>query len=480
MESLEYTLDSAEQFWAELLDILATPCPARALRTYLSFCTRFADEYLPTPTDVDQCAQQLLGSALFRTEPDAVRALVVQAFLGAETVGVLRILAHLLLLDGRAHQATFELMSAQGCFVRLLRVLHPITDAMVPVQQLLLKLLYEMSRCQQLSTEDLSQVDDGFVLSLMNTVEELPSDTDDPYHYPVIQVLLVLNEQYMIASTTAPSDAAPGPPLTNRVVTLLSQHGPVFRTFGENLILLLNRETETALQLLILKLFYLLFTTPATFEYFYTNDLRVLLDVIVRNLLDLPRELNSLRQTYLRVLYPLLAHTQLNQPPYYKRREIVNVLSILGTSENAHWEPADETTLRLVDRVAKVPWLCHDDALDAQAAQKLVGTSLSATKPVSISSVAQVALVMEKPGVQTPSLAENKQATQVVSTLLTDTTIRSETDNVVEAVLKVPPPPPAARRSNSSTSIRPQSQGKNLPPKTPPRRRTQLKHNFVE
>ena len=124
-------------------------------------------------------------------------------------------------------------------------------------------------------------------------------------------------------------------------------------TFGENIILLLNRETETSLQLLILKLLYLLFTTKATQEYFYTNDLRVLLDVIIRNLLDLPNELVSLRHTYLRVLHPLLAYTQLNQPPHYKRDEIVKVLSILGGSANAHWEPADETTVRLVERVAK-------------------------------------------------------------------------------------------------------------------------------
>ena len=41
---------------------------------------------------------------------------------------------------------------------------------------------------------------------------------------------------------------------------------------------------------MILKLLYLLFTTTATYEYFYDNDLRVLVDVIIRNLLDLPDE----------------------------------------------------------------------------------------------------------------------------------------------------------------------------------------------
>ena len=47
------------------------------------------------------------------------------------------------------------------------------------------------------------------------------------------------------------------------------------------------------MQLLILKLLYLLFTTPGTEEYFYTNDLRVLVDVFIRELLDLPDESES-------------------------------------------------------------------------------------------------------------------------------------------------------------------------------------------
>lgn len=274
---------------------------------------------------------------------------------------------------------------------------------------------------------------------------------------------LVLNEQYMVAATTAAVDPmSPAAPLTNRVVKVLSLNGPLYRTFGENIILLLNRATETALQLLILKLLYLLFTTHATYEYFYTNDLRVLLDVIIRNLLDLPNESTSLRHTYLRVLYPLLAHTQLNQPPQYKRDEIMRVLNILSGSGNIHFAPADETTLRLVDRVAKVEWLntptpptstpasptsptgtpgtvttfgttatartstsssagsvatvssvITDDSNNAeesareadrdQVVNKFLGISLSLDGRLSRASVDDVAAVKEKPGVKTPS-----------------------------------------------------------------------------
>lgn len=229
-------------------------------------------------------------------------------------------------------------------------------------------------------------------------------------------------------------------------------------TFGENIILLLNRETETSLQLLILKLLYLLFTTKATYEYFYTNDLRVLLDVIIRNLLDLPNELVSLRHTYLRVLYPLLAHTQLSQPPHYKRDEVLKVLSLLGGSANAHFAPADETTVRLIDRVAKVSWLREEDISEGQVARKLLGISLSPSQSASSVSVVDIAAVSEKPGVQTPSRKAEF-----------DESLHDKIDVKIEKKRRHPPPPiPPIKVAVNSTV-------KKLPPQAPPRRRTKLK-----
>ena len=52
---------------------------------------------------------------------------------------------------------------------------------------------------------------------------------------------------------------------------------------------------EMSLQLLILKLLYLIFTTPETYEYFYNNDLRVLVDVFIRELHDLPDDAESVK-----------------------------------------------------------------------------------------------------------------------------------------------------------------------------------------
>ena len=137
----------------------------------------------------------------------------------------------------------------------------------------------------------------------------------------------------------------------NRVLIVLMRRLGSSKTFGENVIFMLNRLENTpdgmCVQLLVLKVLYLLFTTPGTQEYFYTNDLRVLLDVFIRELVDLPDECEALRHTYLRVLYPLLTSTQLRNDPY-KRPQIKLVLKSLIS--NGHIRDVNPTTVRLVER----------------------------------------------------------------------------------------------------------------------------------
>ncbi|OQV02487.1 hypothetical protein CLAIMM_07681 isoform 2 [Cladophialophora immunda] len=366
-----------------------------------------------------------------------------------------------------------------------------------------MELLYEMSRIQKIKIGDLAHVDDDFVKMLFEIIEQVSDDVNDPYHYPTIRVLLVLNEQFMVAAHD-PANGQAAVPLTNKVIKVLSAHGSEYKTFGENIILLLNREgivssptcdgacplisaDETSLQLLTLKLLYLLFTTPPTYEYFYTNDLRVLVDILIRNLLDLPEEASSLRHTYLRVLYPLLEHTQLQQPPHYKRDEIRKLLVVLGgghlTDQNGshdglqhwgHFDAVDETTKRLVKRCEGVSWLAdpeteppvhaesptdegasdvssptspskaHPPALPAPRKLKKRNSSKGSTLTIgqyltprlegarqSSLSMMEVAAQKEKPGVITPSRNPGLK-------------------NNLRAVImqkKEKPPPPQARRS---------------------------------
>lgn len=230
--------------------------------------------------------------------------------------------------------------------------------------------------------------------------------------------------------------------LTNRILKVLSNHGPAYRTFGENLILLLNRESALGPQLLILKLLYLLFTTPPTYEYFYTNDLHVLVDVIIRNLLDLdpgPYEDDSpesqgegggqraLRHTYLRVLCPLLKNTQLAQDEgQYKKEELRKLLHLLVYGSSMHFAPADDTVVRLVARCRQVAWLRDepDDSsgeqtspttntplTDSEVAKKLLGMTLTEGGESNLSVLDVTAKVeKEKPMVPAPRRRGKKQA----------------------------------------------------------------------
>lgn len=334
-------------------------------------------------------------------------------------------------------------MTDEGAFLRLIELVQTLEDAGAGLHRLLMQLLYEMGRRQRIRQEELSMsmfrgyelqlngsvmIEEDFVVYLLSLIERLSDDASDPYHYPVIRVLLVLNEQYMVATHTAPVSALKSPPpipqtftnnhntiLPNRIISVLSKEGPFFRTFGENIILLLNRESETSLQLLILKILYLLFTTGTTYEYFYTNDLRVLVDVMLRNLLDLPFSARALRHTYLRVLHPLLANTQLHYPENnYKRDEILKVLSTLVGSSGVgalHFGQVDETTKRLGIRCARLPWLDEDGStvnLSPTAAVKLgagLGIGLNEKAAESCLSVVgdSVAAAIARPGEQMPS-----------------------------------------------------------------------------
>lgn len=251
---------------------------------------------------------------------------------------------------------------------------------------------------------------------------------------------LILNEQYMCYAVNSPHNGiSPHHPqriLTNRILKILSSHGPAYRTFGENLILLLNRESALGPQLLILKLLYLLFTTPPTYEYFYTNDLHVLVDVIIRNLLDLDPGYDdddgdqaesridgggqrALRNTYLRVLCPLLKNTQLSQDDrHYKKEELRKLLYLLVNGSSVHFAPADDTVVRLVARCRQIHWLRDetDESLedplspsvstpltDSDVAKKLLGMNLAEAGESNLSVLDVTAKVeKEKPMVPAP------------------------------------------------------------------------------
>ncbi|KAL8739222.1 MAG: hypothetical protein Q9181_000113 [Wetmoreana brouardii] len=417
---VSYQLDDEQQFWDELDDIVSAQCATHgllddALRSYLSFTTKYKGEYLQNDYDIARCCFKLLESGLFSSHKDYVRRQIVFSVLEEDSPDTLHLIVALLVFDGRENEATFELMNEEGIFPRLVELIYQGTDDDAGLHRMLLELLYEMSRIQRLRIQDLLLIEDDFFQYLFGIIEGLSDDVNDPYHYPTIRVLLILNEQYMVAAHDPGPDQSPMMNLTNKVIKALSTHGSAFKTFGENIILLLNRESETSLQLLILKLLYLLFTTPSTYEYFYTNDLRVLVDVMIRNLLDLPLSASALRHTYLRVLYPLLAHTQLKNPPHYKKDELLRLLNMMtatGGGMEVHFGAVDETTKRLVGRCIRVPWLQEETqratSEECAVARKLLGVEMPGGMTSNLS-VVEVTTQKERPGVLTGNRRREEQ-----------------------------------------------------------------------
>ncbi|ENI01362.1 hypothetical protein COCC4DRAFT_204084 [Bipolaris maydis ATCC 48331] len=432
---VSYDLENEQQFWDELDDIVSTRCHQHeiidnSLRSFLNVTTSYKSEYLQTDYSIAKCIFRMLEGELFAKNKQYVRRQIIYCLLQEDDNPTLHMVAAFLLYDGRNSRddEVFEMMHSEGTFARLVELVQKESvQEETSLHQLLLQLLYESSRIQRLTYDDLMAVNDAFILYLLGIIEGASDDADDPYHYPVIRVLLVLNEQYLVASTTRYSDGRAG--MTNRVIKAISTHGMTYKTFGCNLILLLNRESETSLQLLILKVLYLLFGNPSTAEYFYTNDLHVLVDVILRNLIDLPHDsaaANALRHTYLRVLHPILLHSQISRPPHYKRDELLRLLRLLVSSGN-HFAPVDETTVRLVNRCTSVEWLQPAAAesptnsngnRQSPVEQAAMGQKEYARRALgmtvqggneSSTSVLEIAGHTAQPGVQTPSMTKQAQ-----------------------------------------------------------------------
>lgn len=161
-----------------------------ALRSYLHFTANFKDEYLHSEYDIARCSQRLLISDLFKKNKEYVRIQIVYSLLQEDEPSTLHIIASLLLFDGRQDEETFEVMNNEGCFARLVDLIKQGKRDAARLHRLMLELLYEMSRVQRLSVADLSEIDDDFIKYLFQIIEELSDDVNDPYHYPVIRVLV--------------------------------------------------------------------------------------------------------------------------------------------------------------------------------------------------------------------------------------------------------------------------------------------------
>ena len=196
---------------AGLIGILSSTCATpdqldEALRSWLESTSEARDDHLDSEDDLARCSQLLLESQIFCRNNDYVRTQLIYSLLQEQEdeFAKLHVYTNFLLLDGRTEEETFRTMINEGCFGRLVELIKGCGDKDPRLHRLLLQLLYEMSRIEHLRPEDLLQVDDAFVVYLFQLIEALSDDAGDPYHYPVIRVLV----------RPLPGPPVPDPPLT--------------------------------------------------------------------------------------------------------------------------------------------------------------------------------------------------------------------------------------------------------------------------
>ena len=121
--------------------MLLSPASWPSVQRAQGVCTK-ADNILP-----------FASKCLFRKQSEQERLMPFQE----DDNPTLHLVAAFLLYDGRNNDVTFEMMHAEGTFPRLVELIQtPSVQEDTRLHQMLLELMYESSRIQRLSWEDMS------------------------------------------------------------------------------------------------------------------------------------------------------------------------------------------------------------------------------------------------------------------------------------------------------------------------------------
>lgn len=462
---------SNADFWTKLMDLVSEqthsyPVVEAALKDYLLFATRHLSDFLVSDSDLYRAGYKLTTSPIFvNHKAFARRKLIAMLTLAEEYSDLAAVVSLILLIDSNHHPPTLEMMQEENACHALTRLLLTFQKtSALRLRRVLLELTFEMCKIQRIQPDDLAQISDRFIDSLLRTVVNADRDDTSLYDASVMKVLLSLNEQYMIAAYD--EDTEDNHIFSSKVLDLISLDIDGYVEFGAKLVLLLNRAIDTCLQIMGLKLLYLFFTNEPTYEYFYTNDLLVLIDVFIRELHDLPNDEETLINTYLRVLHPMMINSQIRHEPY-KAASLTDVLEMLsGHKGSSTFLTVSETTLRLAVRCLGVPWLEYS-----------FPSPLSTVPPSPPSSIGSFTEEADSPTKRVPSIGITNfsHARRLSQTSLTSNSAVSSTTSLMSSLSlngKLAPPPPPSRASSKGPAAPapPPSRGKSPLPFLPPSR----------
>ena len=281
--------------------------------------------YLSTDEDLEKCCARIFKSPIFERENHHdLRSELIELAKCADISNTrLYIIYVLIILSGRCDPETFRQLREARFVPILCQVIQANVESDTRLHRVGVELLYEVSRTQQFSGSDMDVLDAELIQLLFERAEKSESAV---YTDSLVRLIISLNEQFMVAEVDPvgkqytflgppSSSGPPSPPtqpLVNKIFDLLSAKPYSFRGVGEKMIFILNRERQYTLQLLMLKFLYLIFITPATYDYFYSNDLRVLVDVFIRELYDLPEDHENVSHLVAQIAFDSLATAYLS------------------------------------------------------------------------------------------------------------------------------------------------------------------------
>lgn len=366
---------SAESFWRfiqeylQFVDFTNIDLVNTKLVEFIKTVSDYRELYAAEDVDIYRCAQILIRSDIYEKN----KVFCISKMLSCLNIDLLDLnfklfVSYVLLLDCKNDLSLLQLIQEYQGFTVLYHNLHLNFETialdennnsllLTTIKKLCtvqLDLLFQICKYLTLRTDELLLIDDFFINYIFESLMVEANGEDDIYNYSKFKLILAINEQYMIANTSTK--------LENKVFVAIATH-TTFRNFSDCLLVHFNREEDICLKVLTSKILYLIFTNESTSDLFYNNDLNVLADVLIRELNDISEDEDSIRNTFLRVLYPLL-NTKHFERTRYKKDELLKLLTYFaGQSENKFWNQT-ETTKRLALRCLSISWLSASDSTD--------------------------------------------------------------------------------------------------------------------
>ncbi|KAI9225252.1 MAG: hypothetical protein DHS80DRAFT_33892 [Piptocephalis tieghemiana] len=251
----------------------------------------------------------------------------------------------LLLATSQFHRNVLTQAHDRGMCAHWFRDLLEVDDFWT--QRLSVALLWQVLANQDMDSKDLDMIDDAIVNRLLDLVEMHGQEGDGPERPFVRQVLLLLARINAISPTHHQSSAGS----QRRLIRILTLRRRRARAFEEHIISLFIHEPSLQARSDLLILFSGLFAQEETGSFFYTNDLCILIDVLIRDLWDLGEEESHVRIQSLMVLALIIEKTQWVGEGMYKVKEISRTLEMLGKDR----DPQTSSKARAVEHILE--WL---------------------------------------------------------------------------------------------------------------------------